>query len=147
MKKETKKQIATIFILIIFLGSSLAFALISAFPSENQVNTWRAKLVIIIFGEQQQIPVDIGLTNQTKAKLYTLNSDGIIYKDVSEDANLGDFFQIWGKTFNSTCIFDYCNNANNSMRMYIYTGDKQVENYDYEYYVIQNNDIIVIDYR
>lgn len=147
MKKSTKQQIATVIILFIFLGSSLTYAIISAFPSQQQNNAnWKAKLIIVIFGEQYPIPADIGV-NETKAKLYTLSSDDVIYKEGSEDATLGDFFQIWDKKFDSNCIFDYCNNANNSMKMYVYSGDKPVENFDYEYYVIQNNDIILIDYR
>ena len=121
----------------------------SAFPTENGVQSnWRARLVIIVFGESVEIPASTGVTNETiRSKLFTLSNDGIIYKQGSEDVTLGDFFKIWDKTFNSTCILEYCNNANSSMRMYIYTEDKQVENFEYENYLIKNNDIIIIDYR
>lgn len=127
-----------------FLGSSLTFAIISAFPSEQNITKWAARIVIVIFGELYPIPADVGIiNNETKAKVFTLNSEGIISKSVNEDVTLKDFFEVWNQTFNSTCILDYCNNANNSMRMYV----NGKENLDYELYVIKNNDIVVIDYR
>jgi len=149
VKRATKNRIITIIILLVFLASSLTYAIMSAFPTENGVQSnWRARLVIIVFGESVEIPASTGVTNETiRSKLFTLSNDGIIYKQGSEDVTLGDFFKIWDKTFNSTCILEYCNNANSSMRMYIYTEDKQVENFEYENYLIKNNDIIIIDYR
>ena len=149
MKRATKNQIITIIILLVFLVSSLTYAIISAFPVESRIAAgWRARLYIIIFGETVEIPANIGIINETAtSKLFTLNNDGIIYKKGSEDATLGDFFSIWNKTFNSTCILEYCNNENNSMRMYIYRGDNKVENLEYENYVIKDRDVILIDYR
>ena len=126
------------------LGSSIAYAIISAVPSSNQVQSnWRALIAIVIFNEQYLIPADIGVSNQTTAKVFTTNSDGIIYRTGTEDVRLKDFFDEWGKNFNSTCILDYCNNANNSMRMYV----NNKESMDYELYVIKNGDFILIDYR
>jgi hypothetical protein len=148
MNKNTKKKIITILILLAFLGSSMAYALISAFPSENQVQTnWAAKLIITIFGEQYNIPADIGVTNETREKLFTINSDGVIYKTGTEDVALKEFFDIWGENFNSTCIIDYCNNQNNTMMMFLRSGNNWVANSEYENYVIKNGDIIWIDYR
>jgi hypothetical protein len=143
MKRSTKTRIITIFILLTFLGSSITYAIISAFPGENTVSGWRAQLVIIMFGEQYPIPAEIGYTNESKAKVYTTSTDGILYKSISEDVTLKDFFDTWNKTFNSTCILDYCNTNTSSMVMYV----NERENFDYEYYIIKNNDIIVIDYR
>jgi hypothetical protein len=148
VKKSTKKQVLTLLLIVAFLGSSIAFALISAFPSQNQPQTnWSAQLVITIFGNQYTIPADIGVTNETRTNLFTINSDGIIYKTGTEDSTLGDFFKTWGKNFNSTCILDYCNNQNNSMKMYLHSGNNWVANSEYENYVIKNGDIIWIDYR
>jgi len=143
MKRETKTRIITIFILLMFLGSSMTYAIISAFPSENTVSGWRAQLFIVIFGEQYPIPADIGYTNESQAKVYTTSTDGILYKSISESVTLKDFFDVWGKNFNSTCILDYCNTNTSSMVMFV----NGKGNFDYEYYIIQNNDIIVIDYR
>ncbi|OGI12266.1 hypothetical protein A3K64_02985 [Candidatus Micrarchaeota archaeon RBG_16_36_9] len=147
MNKTRKKQIITVFILVAFLGSSITYALISAFPSEDTQVNWAAKLVITIFNDQYTIPADIGVTNETRAKLFTINSDGIIYKTESEDATLGDFFSIWNNNFNSTCILNYCNDQNNTMMMFLSSGDNWVANTEYDKYVIKNGDIIWIDYR
>lgn len=139
MKKARKQQIITIFLLIIFLVSTFAI-----FESGGQQQeTWGVKLEIFIFGELQQIDPNVGITGETKSKLYTLKADNVIYKQGEENATLKEFFDIWGENFNSTCIFDYCNNGNQSMRMYV----NGVENTNYENYVMKNNDIITIDYR
>ena len=144
MKKSTKKKIFAIFIVIAFLGSGLISAFLYANPSQNQVQAnWGARLAIVVFNDMQHIPAGVGVTNETTDKLFTLNSDGIIYKTGEESATLGEFFEIWGENFNSSCILEYCNNENNSMRMYV----NNVEIFQYEVYIIKNNDFILIDYR
>lgn len=116
----------------------------SAFPNEQNVTNWAARIVIYINGEIYSIPSDVGIVNnETKAKVYTGNSDGLIFKTVSEDVTLKDFFDTWGKTFNNTCILDYCNTNTSSVVLYV----NRVENPDYELYKIQNNNLIEIDYR
>ena len=143
MKRATKNRIITIFILLMFLGSSITYAIISAFPGESTTSVWRAQLVILVFGDQYPIPTDIGNTNESKSKVYTTSTDGILYKSVNDDVTLKDFFDAWGKTFNSTCILDYCKTNTSSMAMFV----NGKENLDYEYYIIKNYDIIIIDYR
>ena len=119
MKKSTQKKIISVFIIFAFLGSSLTYAIIYAFPVENQQGTWVARVSILIFGELQQIPAGVGITDDTRQKVYTLDYDNLIYKDTDEQVTLGDFFDIWDQNFNSTCILDYCNNENSSMVMYV----------------------------
>ncbi len=144
MKKSTKKQIFAIFIIIAFLGSGLIGAVLYTSPSQNQVQAeWAAVLGIVIFNELQPIPAGVGITNETRAKLFTLNSDGVIFKTGEESATLGEFFEIWNENFNSSCILEYCNNENHSIRMYV----NNIENFQYELYTIKNRDRILIDYR
>jgi uncharacterized protein YaiE (UPF0345 family) len=122
----------------------MAYAIIATVPSSNQIQSnWRAQIAIVIFNQQYSIPASIGVINQTTAKIFTTNSDGMIYKAGTEDVTLKDFFDEWEQKFNSTCIIDYCNNANSSMRMYV----NNKENMDYELYIIKNGDFILIDYR
>jgi hypothetical protein len=147
VKKATKNRIITIFIILMFVGSSLTFAIISAFPTGNTNEIWNARIIIIINEEPYSIPSDIGIVdNETKGKIFTGNTDGTIYKTVSGDVTLKDFFDTWGKTFNNTCILDYCNTNTSSVKMYLWQN-KWVENYDYELYNIKNGDNILIDYR
>jgi hypothetical protein len=143
MRKSTKKKIMSISIAVAFLASIITTALSFVIPTENQQDVWVARISIVIFNELQYIPAEVGVMNETREKLFTLNSDNIIYKVTDENVNLKDFFDIWGETFNSTCILDYCNNENHSMVMYV----NNVLNTDYQYYVIQNMDDIIIDYR
>ena len=144
MKKSTKKKMMGIIISVAFLGSIFTAAVSFILPPENQEGeVWAARLSIVIFNELQQIPAEIGVTNKTREKLFTLDYDNIIYKNTNEDVSLGEFFEIWNETFNSNCILDYCSNENQSMRMYV----NNVENFDYEFYVIKNRDEIIIDYR
>ncbi len=147
MKREKKKQIMSAIILLVFSGSILTYAIMFAFPEEEKEGVWKVGLLIYIYGEPIQIPAGIGVFNETKSKLYTLSNDNIIYKKGSEEATLGEFFKIWGKEFNRTCILDYCNNENHSMRMYVRKNGKWVENFDYDSYVLKNGDVILIDYR
>ncbi len=144
MKRSTKKQIISVFVLIVFSGSVVTYAITAVIPSQEQVQPdWKAGLAITIFNSLQPIPPGIGVENETYAKLFTLSSDGLILKSVEESVSLGEFFEIWGENFNSTCIFDYCNNENNSMEMFV----NGIRNSDFELYSIKNNDFIQIDYR
>jgi hypothetical protein len=149
MKRSTKKQLITIFILLIFMGSTITYAIISAVPSGNTVSGWRAQMAIVIFGDQYPIPVDIGYTNTTKAKVFTTSTDGTLYKSVDGDVTLKDFFDAWNETFNSTCILSYCNTKSNTTNITstvaMFVNGKI--NLEYENYVIQSNDQIIIDYR
>lgn len=150
MKRSTKNRIITIFIILIFLGSTAAFSILSTFQTGQGNANWVAKIAIIINGDQYPIPSDVGVVNnETKSKVYTASTDGLIYKTVSGDVTLKDFFNTWSKTFNSTCILDYCNTNTSSMKMYVWdsSNSKWVENYDYELYTIKSNDVIMIDYR
>jgi hypothetical protein len=147
VKKATKNRLITIFILLIFLGSSLAYAFISAFPTGSSSDQWQARIIITINEDQYPIPSDIGIVgNETKGKIFTGNTNGIIYKTVNGYVTLKDFFDTWGQTFNSTCVLDYCNTNTSSVKMYTWNG-KWVTNSAFEFYVIKSGDNILIDYR
>jgi len=145
--KKRAKQILTIVILLIFLGSGFTGIILSIIPG-GMGTSWRAGLFIIIHGEQIEIPAKIGFIDDAPSEgFYTLDDSSIIFKGTSEDLPLGDFFKTWGKIFNSTCIFEYCNNGNHSMKMYIIRGDDKIENFEYENYIVKDRDMILIDYR
>jgi hypothetical protein len=143
MKKSAKKKIMAAVISIAFLASIATTAITFMIPTNNQQETWVARVSVLIFNELQTIPAGLGIGNNTTGKIYTLNYDNIIYKNTNETVRLSDVFELWGEQFNSTCIMNYCNNGNNSMVMYV----NRVVNTDYELYVIKNQDDIIIDYR
>ena len=144
MRKSTKKKIMAAIISIAFLASIATTAISFIFPNENQGNqNWIARVTVLIFGEVHNIPAGLGVTDDSLAKVYTLDSNNIIYKNTTGSVTINDLFKEWGQNFNSTCILDYCNNGNNSMIMYV----NGVQNFDYELYSINNQDDIIIDYR
>lgn len=71
MKKSTKKQLIALFILIMFGGSTITYAIISIFPGE----------------QQEKLIFDVPLTNQEEAKYFQQNRVvmRIYYDYIDED--------------------------------------------------------------
>jgi hypothetical protein len=105
---------------------------------------WHSELKIKIFGEYQEIPADIGI-GIIHQIIHTHDTDGIIHIEPTgqvreNDIRLGRFFEIWGKTFNKKCIFDYCSKEEGQLKMLV-NGQ---ENFDFENYVMRDGDKIEI---
>ena len=143
----------------------LAFAAFFVFkkPSSNEISNmpkqpihWHPKLKIILKGEEQFIPPNIGISignnidNQISgmrmSPTHTHESDGTIHLENNrpwqkpETLTLGYFFKVWGRNFNSSCIFEYCNG---SLTMTV----NGKPNYEFERYFMQDKDEIVIEYK
>ena len=128
---------------------------------------WHPWLKIIVKGQEQKIPDNIGITIGKTMDLDIGSDMGaapIHTHDGAEDQNpnygrklhmeslapykkpisltLGYFFDIWGKTFNDTCIFEYCNGPNEIVKMFV--NDKP--NTDFENYFMRDGDRILIVY-
>ena len=120
---------------------------------------WHPKLKIIIKGEEQFIPPGIGInignsidydiSGMRIAPTHTHESDGTIHLENNrpwqkpETLTLGYFFKVWGKNFNSSCIFEYCNNENSKLTMNI----NDQPNFEFERYIMHDKDEIVIEYK
>jgi hypothetical protein len=143
MKKTTQKQIFSLFLILAFVGSTVTFAILNTVAPEDENEVWAVRISIVIFEELERIPADVGIDGDNRDRLFTIDSDNLVYKNVPEDLMLKDFFEIWGETFNSTCILDNCNVANHSLRMYV----NDVEKFDFELYTMKSMDNIIIDYR
>lgn len=120
---------------------------------------WHPKLKIIINGEGQPIPTGIGIdigkstdyeiSGMRMSPTHTHESDGTIHLENNrpwqkpETLALGYFFKIWDKKFNSSCIFEYCNNENGTLTMNV----NGKPNYEFENYVMHDKDEIVIEYK
>ena len=119
---------------------------------------WHPHITININGEVVPIPSEIGITigrtadtqlsGMRMSPTHTHESDGTIHlenlnpRSKPETLTLGYFFYVWGKDFNSTCIFDYCTN-NGTLTMYI-NGEMNTE---FQHYMMHDKDEIVINYR
>jgi len=100
-------------------------------------------LKININGEETQIPSNIGVGNGVMRPVHTHDSSGEIHIEgpYKRDYAIEEFFQVWGKTFNSKCIFDYCTD-NGELNMYV----NGIENSEFENYVMKDDDLILIEY-
>ncbi len=108
---------------------------------------WHPNLRIIINGEEQIIPPNIGITPSIHFPVHTHDSDGVIHLENNnptlENMQLGYFFNVWGKTFSKDCIFSYCSNENKTIKMFV----NGKENLEFEKYIMREDDKIEIRYE
>jgi len=102
-------------------------------------------LTIIINGVQQTIPANTGISLTCLHPIHTHDDTGKIHVESPEqrDFTLGDFFAVWGKTFNKNQILDSVVDANHEIVMTV----NGKENFDYENLVLRDLDQIVIEYK
>ncbi len=102
-------------------------------------------LEIIILGQQQEVPADIGIVNGCMNPLHTHDNTGKIHIESPEkrDFTLADFFAVWNKPFNKYQILDYKADDQHSIKETI--NGNQVQ--DYENTTLRDNDQIVISYE
>src|SRR3989338_4803088 len=77
-------------------------------------------LEIIIDGEQSIIPGSIGISSGVMRPIHTHDSSGEVHIEgpYQRDFTIGEFFDIWGRAFNSTCIFEYCTDSG-ELKMFV----------------------------
>lgn len=121
---------------------------------------WHPNLSIVIKGQKQTIPANIGIGMQyagykyydsmmMMADMHTHDASGQIHWEVMEgpvtkdEVTFAAFFGIWGKTFNKDCIFEYCNGAEGTVQMLV----NGKENTEFENYQVKDGDTIEIRYE
>lgn len=106
---------------------------------------WHPQLTIIIDGLRQTIPANIGLSTRGHSPIHTHDADGTLHMENNnpskKSVTLRYFFDVWGKTFNKKCIFDYCTDKGN-LKMTV----NGKENSDFESYFMRDGDKITIEY-
>lgn len=100
-------------------------------------------LHIFIDGEEQIIPANIGIAPNFMRPLHTHDLDNEIHMEgpCPRDFRIEEFFYVWGKEFNSQCIFDKCTDKG-ELKMSV----NGIDNKEFENYVMKDGDDIVIDY-
>lgn len=121
---------------------------------EDQIVTktglhWHPKLKIYINGEERGLDDGIGLgavhermhthTEDFKEGVMHMEMEGLVVKD---DTKLGNFFQVWGKDFNSMKILDKEATAEGQIKMTV-NGN---ENKEFDNYLMKDGDNIEIRY-
>lgn len=133
-----------------FLSSSSATAQtidgIQCNTAEQLVFHNHAHLDIFINGQPYTIPSQVGIV---PAKciywLHTHDDGGIIHIEspVTRNFTLGQFFDIWKKSFSNVQIFDNIANGTNTMSVYV-NGNKINGNTDYRNINLNEHDQITI---
>lgn len=155
-RMRTVKRISKIALVIIVIGGGIGalawyIAKQPQTPASDVISRsgihWHPELSIYIKGQKQEIPANIGL-GITEQPIHTHDATGIIHLEiqglVTKDATkLGQFFKIWGKLFNSNCIFDSCNGPSGKVKMLVNGRD----NADFDNYPMQDKDKIEIRYE
>lgn len=108
---------------------------------------WHPKLTIIINGEQQQIPRNLGIGGSFEYPVHTHDDVPILHYELdrptAETATLGYFFNtVWKKTFNNNCIFEYCNGKEGNLSMTV----NGKPNFQFDRYIPKDKDDIRIEF-
>jgi hypothetical protein len=147
-------------VLVVFIGSiGLYYAIAPRAPlpltiDGIQCNAFEqllfhihSHLDIIINGQYFLVPAQTGINNRCFYWLHTHDESGIIHIEspVNRDFTLGQFFDIWNKTFNNEKIFNYLANGNSPLKVYV-NGTKVPNGSNYRDIKLNAHDEIVIVY-
>ena len=99
---------------------------------------------IIIDGVTQEIPANIGISLDCMHPLHTHDTGGTLHVESPEawDFTLGDFFAVWGQTFNKDQILNSKADATHAIGITL--NGQEVSTY--ENTILHDNDQIVISY-
>ena len=102
-------------------------------------------LEIEILGQKYTIPADIGISSKGMRVIHTHDSTGKLHIESPYPYQfyLKDFFTIWGKNLNSSCIFGYCEGNGHELVFYV----NGIESEQKENIQLKDGEIIKIVYR
>ena len=111
---------------------------------------WHPKLAVYISGKKQEFTESIGL-GAVHQKMHTHAEDykdGVVHMEMQgvvtkEETRLGRFFEIWGKKFSSSQIFESKNSTDSAVKMLV----NGKTNKDFENYQMRDGDKIEIKYE
>jgi hypothetical protein len=116
-----------------------------------------ARLTVTIDGQEMKIPSNIGILPSlwidrsldrygigNSSPMHTHDESGVIHIEstVARNYSLGEFFDIWGKTFNEFCIFDKCG-AEGSLTVTV----NGLKNLEYRNHVLLDKEDIRIEFK
>lgn len=102
-------------------------------------------LEIVVNGEKQIIPPDIGIKAGCMNALHTHDAVGTIHVESPEkrDFTLADFFAVWDKPFTKNQILEYVSGDSHAIHVRV----DGVEVYTFEETVLKDKEKIVITYE
>lgn len=158
MNTETKVigGIALVTIAILVGGIFLLSRSANINVSEDQIVArrgihWHPRIEVFVKGEKQEVPANLGIGGPVHRSIHTHDTDnkeGVIHLEkqgvvTKDDTKLAGFFQVWGKQFNSNCLFDKCNGEDGKVKM---TVNGQ-ENTEFENHLMRDGDKIEVRYE
>lgn len=114
-------------------------------PTEQLAMHIHPVLTIMINGQKQEVPAQIGIEGSCFHFLHTHDNTGTIHVEspVQTDFHLSDFFAVWGKTFSQDQILDSKADDTHKIVMTV-NGQPSTE---YGDLVLRDKDQIVISYE
>lgn len=102
------------------------------------------RLRIVITGEDQQIPANIGVLATCMRPLHTHDASGTLHVEFPRPHNftLGDFFSIWEKPFSNAEILGHKADETHEITFLV----NGAPNSEYEKYIVKDRDQIEIRY-
>lgn len=102
-------------------------------------------LTIRLKGERVEIPENTGIDSDCMHPIHTHDNSGTLHLEFPKprDVRLKEFFEIWGKRFDSQCIFEHCNGSEGTVKMTV-NGQPNTE---FGEYVMHDHDQIEIMYE
>lgn len=100
---------------------------------------------IEIEGEKIDIPANIGISDRGMRVIHTHDGSGELHIESPYEHQfyLRDFFTIWGKSFNSKCILDYCVDEDHDIVMIV----NGLQSSEFENLPLRDQDKIKIVFR
>lgn len=151
-------MIKTVIWIVVVLGAAFGFIFLGNRQADSQDITKiciqhrnlrmhiHPHLKIVIKGEEEAIPANIGIPSPTCFRpIHTHDDSGTLHIEFPNprDVRLGEFFLIWGKQFNSNQIFEFTNGPEGKVRMRV----NGKENTEFENYIMKDLDQIEIIYE
>lgn len=126
-------------------NSTLAGDLNSCIQHTNVGTHIHSNLTVVIYGQEQEIPLNIGVSPVCMRPIHTHDNHGKIHMEFKQvrDVKLGEFFEVWGKSFSSNNIFDYLNSGSKKVKLFV-NGN---ENLEFENYIMKDGDKIEVRYE
>ncbi len=128
-----KKNIKWIIFALLLAAAIFAFMRLYSQPNEENIMDVNLKehknlalhihpfLEIEILGQKFTVPANIGISAKGMRVIHTHDATGKLHIEspYPHQFYLDDFFAIWGKNLNSSCIFDYCEDKSHELTFYV----------------------------
>ena len=116
-------------------------------PPEGTTMHEHANVQVFVHGRQEPVPTDIGINPSpgTIQSIHTHDDTGTVHLESSQARTftLGEFFGVWGVRFTPSCLGAYCNDQQNTIRVYV---DGRQQTGDLRDVALDDQSVVVVTY-